>query len=421
MKRILVVETGAGFGGALTSLATLLACLNASVWEVHLLTAYPQDCIEPAGAVRRVGVLPRQRRYGPNCGLESALRPVLGRRAGNAAFLVDLLTTGRRFARNVAAYARKHRIDIIQGNNGILINDAVILGARRSGRPCVIHARGGEYPSRLASWLAGSVSRVLAVSGYVAQTIRMLGLGPQRIVLTPEGLDVPAFVAGVDAAGFRLRHGLPRELPLIGLVGCLVGWKGHDVFLEACAQALPGISAGALIVGGEPDGSGRELARLRHKALELGIGDRVWFTGHEKDVASAMAACQVVVHASTSPEPFGRVILEAMALGRPVVASLAGGPAEIIESGSDGWLVPPGDARALAGAIRSLLADAGMRERIGLAGLEKVRKRYALRAHAAKVESVWEELARLPADAGETGAVRASGADAKPAGRHEKS
>ena len=394
MKRILVVENGAGFGGALTSLATLLAALDAARWEVHLLTSYTQDHIAAGGAVRRVGVLPRSRRYGPQSGLEKALRPVLGGRAGNVAFLADMLTTGRRYALDIAAYVREHGIDVVQGNNGILLNDAVILGAKWVGRPCVIHARGGEYPSRLAGWLAGSVSRVLAVSDYVARTIRALGYAAQRIVPTPEGLDAAAFVADIDAAAFRLRHGLPRELPLVGLVACLVGWKGHDVFLEACARALPKVRAGAVIVGGEPDGSGGELQRLRQKARDLGLEDRVWFTGHEADVASAMAACQVVIHASTSPEPFGRVILEAMALGRPVVATAAGGPAEIIASGVDGWLVPPGDPPAMAAAMGGLLADDGLRERLGRAGREKVRKRYTLDRHVAAVESAWEVLTR---------------------------
>lgn len=392
MMRILVVETGAGFGGALTSLATLFTGLDASRWEAHLLTSYPQRLITTQGAVRRIGLLERSRRYGPEAGMEKALRLVLGKFSGNAAFAVDHLTTGRRFARAVADYVRKHDIDLVQGNNGILINDAVILGARHAGKPCVIHCRGGEYPSRVTRWLAQGVSRVLAVSEYVAESVKCLGLPPERIAVVPEGLDADGFARGADARAFRLRHGLPEGLPLVGMVACLVGWKGHDVFLEACARVLPQTGAGAVIVGGEPDASGGMLARLRGRARALGLEDRIWFTGHEEDVASAMAACSVVVHASVDPEPFGRVILEAMALGRPVVATREGGPGEIIASGSDGLLVPAREIQAMAEAIRSLLVDAGMRERLGRAGWEKVRNRYGIRDHIAKVESVWREL-----------------------------
>ena len=392
MKRILILETGAGFGGALTSLETLLSSLDPRRWEAHLLTSYPQEFIQAGGAVQRVGLLPRERRYGSGSNLERALRPVFGNRAGNAAFLLDHLTTGRRYAKAIAEYVREYEIDIVQGNNGILINDAVILAAKQAGKPCVIHVRGGEYPSRVAGWLARGVSRVLAVSGYVAETARALGVGSERIALVPEGLDAEKFASAAKPREFRARHGLPPNQPLVGMVGCLVAWKGHEVFLEACAKALPGTDAAALIVGGEPDGSGLMLAALREKARILGIEDRVFFTGYESDVASAMAACQVVVHASTSPEPFGRVILEAMALGRPIVATQAGGPQEVIEPGLDGLLVPPGDEAAMARAMGHILADAPMRERFAKAGWEKVRRMYSMENHVSRVESVWEEL-----------------------------
>lgn len=396
MKRILIVESGAGFGGALTSLKTLLLSLDPSRFEAYLLTAYSQGHIMAQDAIRRVEVLPRHRRYGPNSRLEATLRPLLGKRAGNAAFLADQCTTGRRFAGAVADFAREHRIDLIQGNNGILINDAVILGARQAGLPCVIHCRGAEYPSRLGTWLVGNVSRVLAVSGFVAESVQALGFEEERIVLVPEGIDAAAFARDADGGAFRSRHGLPDDMPLVGIVACLVGWKGHDVFLQALSRVLPGRLAGAVVVGGEPDGSSLEEARLQEEAKRLGIADRVWFTGHESDVASAMAACQVVVHASTSPEPFGRVILEAMSLGRPLVATRAGGPLEVVDSGIDGLLIPPGDAQAMASAIERLLDDARLRDRLGRAGLAKVRSRYTLAGHAALVESVWDSLTATP-------------------------
>jgi glycosyltransferase involved in cell wall biosynthesis len=393
MKRILVVENGAGFGGALTSLETLLSGLDPARWEVHLLTSYPQQAIQARGAVRRTGVVERKRRYGSGSGLEAALRPVIGRLSGNVSFVIDHLSTGRVFANCVARYARDNGVDVIQGNNGVLINDAVILAARQAGKPCVIHSRGAEYSSRVGGWLSRGAAKFVAVSGYVADTVKALGVDPGRISLVPEGLDAEGFARGTDAQAFRLRHGLPEDVPLVGLVACLVGWKGHDVFLDACAQVLPKTGAYAVVVGGEPDGSGEMQARLRAVAKARGIGERVCFTGHESDVASAMAACQVVVHASTSPEPFGRVILEAMAVGRPVVASRAGGPAEVVAHGRDGLLVPPGDAQAMGEAVEVLLGDASLREHMGLAGLKKVRGLYRIEDHVARMEAVWDNVA----------------------------
>ena len=393
MKRILVVETGAGFGGALTSLETLLSRVDPGRFQVHLLTSYSQRLIAAKGAVVRVGVLERRRRYGSGSSLEKALGPVLGRRAGNAAFVLDHLTTGRDFARRLGAYARENRIDIIQGNNGVLINDVVILAARRLGQPCVIHSRGAEYPGRVTGWLAKKVDRVLAVSGYVAQSVRALGVAPEDIVMLPEGLDADGFAGRADAGAFRGRHGLSGDLPLVGLVACLVAWKGQDIFLEACAQAMVERKFQAVIVGAEPGDSSQMLARLRAKAVALGLSQAVFFTGHEADVASTMAACDVVVHASTSPEPFGRVLLEAMSLGRPVVATQAGGPMEVISHGQDGLLVPPGDAAAMARAVCRLLGDRSLRESLGRAGWAKVRRDYGIKDHVSRVEKVWEDLA----------------------------
>jgi len=395
MKRVLVVENGAGFGGALTSLAALVSWLDPARWEIHLLSSYPQQTIGVVGgvggAVRRVGVLERKRRYGREARLESALRPVFGRFSGNVSFMADHLTTGRMFARNIAAYAHENHINIIQGNNGVLINDAVIRGAGLAGLPCVIHARSGEYPSRAGAWLAGRVARVLAVSEYVADTVRRLGVAPERVRLVPEGLDAAQFARNADPSALRARYGLAQERPVVAMVACLVPWKGHEVFLRACAAVLPAFDATALIVGAPPGGLDRYPARLRALARELGIGARVVFTGHETDVASVMAACQVAAHASISPEPFGRVILEAMALGRPVIATNAGGAAEVVEHGRDGLLVEPGDVSGMARALHLLLTDAPLRERMGRAGRGKA-ARYSISDHVAKVEAVWDDL-----------------------------
>jgi glycosyltransferase involved in cell wall biosynthesis len=100
----------------------------------------------------------------------------------------------------------------------------------------------------------------------------------------------------------------------------------------------------------------------------------------------------VVVHASTEPEPFGRVIAEAMAMRRPVIATRAGGPTEIIEDGRTGFLVPPGDVEALADQITALLTDSALAGRIAEAGYEEARKRFSAEAHSALVQGVYDSV-----------------------------
>jgi glycosyltransferase involved in cell wall biosynthesis len=142
--------------------------------------------------------------------------------------------------------------------------------------------------------------------------------------------------------------------PLIGMFGRISVWKGQDVFLRAIAR-LPDVNA--VIAGGALFGEEAYGQRMRALARELGIADRVTFAGHVQEVAALMAACDVVAHCSTCPEPFGRVIVESMLAGTPVIASDAGGAREIVSNGITGQLTPMRDVDALAAAIRRCLLD----------------------------------------------------------------
>jgi len=145
-----------------------------------------------------------------------------------------------------------------------------------------------------------------------------------------------------------------NEAPLIGMFGRICPWKGQDVFLRALAQVS---GANAVVAGGALFGEEEHEQRMKALAHELGIADRVTFAGHVDEVVAVMAACDVVVHCSTAPEPFGRVIVESMFVGTPVIASDAGGAREIVTHGVTGQLTPMNDVAALAAAIRRYLEE----------------------------------------------------------------
>jgi len=160
------------------------------------------------------------------------------------------------------------------------------------------------------------------------------------------------------------------------MVGRLAPWKGQHVFLEAFARAFPAGGAGAdegtrsaeaLLVGSALFGEDDYVAALHAQVADLGLEGRVRFTGFVDDVAALLAEVDVVVHASVVAEPFGQVVVEAMAAGRPVIASDLGGPAEVVTDGVDGLLSPAGDADALAACLVRLADDAGLRLRLGRA------------------------------------------------------
>jgi glycosyltransferase involved in cell wall biosynthesis len=188
--------------------------------------------------------------------------------------------------------------------------------------------------------------------------------------------------------------------PVVGIVGRLAPWKGQHVFIDAIARVQRKHSAlQGRIIGSPLFGEEEYSQSLRRRVEALGLADVVQFVGFRHDVAEELAGLTIAVHASTIPEPFGQVVVEAMACGVPIVATDAGGPAEILEHGSDGLLVPPGDADALAAAVIQLLEDANLRMRLTEAATRKV-QRYRPERVAAEVEAVYAAVLGRRASAG---------------------
>ena len=160
--------------------------------------------------------------------------------------------------------------------------------------------------------------------------------------------------------------------PLVGIVGRLEAWKGQDVFLRAAGRiAASNRTTEFAVIGGVTPGKDEEyLPRLMALAEELRLDGRVHFVGHATDVFPWFDALDVCVHA-THGEPFGLVLVEAMALGKPVVATALGGPIEIVEEDVSGLLVPPGDDEALAEAICRLLSDTALTARLARGGRQR--------------------------------------------------
>lgn len=191
------------------------------------------------------------------------------------------------------------------------------------------------------------------------------------------------------AARLRAELGLGPQ-PLVGLFGRLSEWKGQHVFLDAIA-AMEGVQA--VIVGGALFGQEAYEARIREQASRLGLDSRVRFLGFRSDVPELMASMDAVAHTSIVAEPFGRVVVEAMMCGRPVVATRGGGVTEIIHDGETGLLVPPADASALAAALGSILSDPALAQRLGQRGRGDVSDRFSLEETCRSVSALLTEAA----------------------------
>jgi glycosyltransferase involved in cell wall biosynthesis len=231
-------------------------------------------------------------------------------------------------------------------------------------------------------WSVRRAAVVVANSESVADDARAV-LG-RRVSVVPvlNGVDLKMFspcgarldldaLGGVSAA----RAGVLR----VGLVATFARWKGHTTFLDAVARLPRDLDVRAYIVGGavyQTEGSQFSLEELRSYATRAGIADRVVFTGFVQHSDAALRSLDIVVHASTQPEPFGLVIAEGMACGRAVIASGAGGARELFTSGVDALAHAPGDAEGLAQRIIELARDPDLRLRFGQAGRATAERRF---------------------------------------------
>ncbi|HEY4172173.1 MAG TPA: glycosyltransferase family 4 protein [Rhodopila sp.] len=236
------------------------------------------------------------------------------------------------------------------------------LACQRTGVPFVTtyHGTYGEG-APFKRFYNGVMARgriVIAASQFIAGLVAARHrVDPGRIRVIPRGVDPavfdPAAVAGDRVVRLAAEWRLPDGARTVVLPGRLTAWKGHAVLLQAIARMnRPDVMC---VLVGSDQGRHGYAKELTDQATRLGIADRLRLVGQCDDMPAALALSDVVVHASTKPEAFGRVVIEAQAMGRPVVAADLGGPVETVRHGDTGWRVPPNDPEALAAAIGFVL------------------------------------------------------------------
>lgn len=261
------------------------------------------------------------------------------------------------------------------------------LAARGNGLPVVWHVRDRiavDYLPPAAVHLIRFMTRRLATTLVANSHTTMATLNPTQDAVTrfsvlPEVINQRANDASEDNGG-----------EAIGMVGRMAPWKGQDIFLRAFAHAFPEGEERCILVGAAMFGETEYETSLHHLAKELGIAHRTEFRGFRTDIWAELRRMHMLVHASVTPEPFGQVILEAMAAVIPVIATDAGGPAEIIKHNETGLLYPAGDIRRLASHMRRLEADPAERERLSRNARRAIRA-YEPEAVAAQLQDVYQE------------------------------
>jgi glycosyltransferase involved in cell wall biosynthesis len=396
--RIAFLSASGQLGGAETSLLDALASIREArpAWRLQLVMASdgPLAAHAEALGVTTVGAPfpPSVARLGERSAVSSS--------HGYARFAAQLGVAAGPIASYIAELRRtldRFRPDVVH-TNGLKMH---VLGARAAdATPIVWHVHDyiGTRPitGRLLRWTLSRCAAIIANSRSVAADVRAAIGNDVDVVPIHNAVDLQRFSPQSPVADLDQLAGLPPAAAgtvRVGLVATYARWKGHAAFVEAIAKLPADVRVRAYIVGGalyQTDGSQYSADEMNDLVKTSGVADRVAITGFVLQPETALRALDVVVHASTAPEPFGLVIAEAMACGRAVVMSHAGGAAELVTPNVDALTHTPGDAKELAAAIERLARDAALRARLGAAARATAERMFDRARLARELIAVYE-------------------------------
>jgi glycosyltransferase involved in cell wall biosynthesis len=411
-RRVLFVEGSQGgvTGGSLTGLLPIMAALRREGSEAHLVLHESKRVVSEIIALGvPVTIVPR-RRVPKEHGLqgrpayERAKRhPVVARALGTARALAVLGAETLPSALRLAGAMRRLRPDVVHLGNGFRNNADGILAARLARCPSVCHVKGFERYGPVER----RVARLAAVGVCMSEAVRAhctaAGVSAPTMRVIPDALDPEEFRPAREAARVRWELGIHGRWPVLGVVGQIQEWKGQHVALAAVERLrarFPHLMC--LVIGGVRRARGNEKAaeryaeRLLSFVTERRLEHHVRLLGERRDVADLVGALDILLHTSIQPEPFGRVVLEGMALERPVIATRAGGIPEIVVGGETGLLVPPGDPAALAEAVEQLCANQALATAMGHRGRLRLESHFGVRRQVDALREVYAEAIAAP-------------------------
>ncbi len=385
--RILFMDHTATLGGGEIALLNLATAIDKSRFELIVILFADGPL---AARLREDGI---DVRIEP---LDAAIGDTRKDSLGGAGALKKLLRSWS-FTTRLKRAIRGIKPDLIHTNS--LKSD--ILGgiaARRAGVPVIWHIRDRIVPE----YLPGSVVKIfrrlcrwiprhsIAISQSVLETLHLpksFTRENARARIVYDGVLLP-----IEKQKPKIENVAVPPLR-IGIVGRISPWKGQHIFLRAAAQVREKFpDAHFMIIGAALFAENEYEMELQKLTDQLNLRDVVQFTGFRTDVPDLIANLDILVHASTLGEPFGQVVAEGMAAGKPVIATAGGGVPEIIEDGVSGVLVPMGDADAMAAAILRLANDADLRQKIGTAARQRIESHFTIERTARGVEAVWEHM-----------------------------
>lgn len=266
------------------------------------------------------------------------------------------------------------------------------LAVRKTKIPLIWHVRVSTAEKKsLNRFLYNRSRKIIAVSRAASLRFSEFDLTSDKLVVIPNGVDLTQFKPRHPDMGLREELGIEQSSVLVGTLGQLIPGKGQDVLLRAAKRIAEQAAEVSYVIVGNGNTAFRKT--LEELSAGLGIEDKVRFIGYREDIPQIMNCLDIAVLPSTSHlEGLSRVIIEAMACGKPVIATNAGGNPEAVEDGKTGILVPPGDPDELARAILELAGDADKRKRMGETGRKRAEQLFSIETNIARIEEIYEEI-----------------------------
>lgn len=294
----------------------------------------------------------------------------------------------------LSSLLRQKRVDLVHLNNSVVRNHPWMIAARLTGVPCITHERGinERFPAR-ARWLARGLKAIVCISAAVRDNLTARGLGNLPLVTIHNGLDPDSLQVTRSSAEIRRELRIGDSQRLVGMIGNVKAWKGQEIVIRALGLLRDDFPALVCVLIGDTSPDDAAYRKKIDALIErLGLRGRVLVTGHRTDVANYIAALEIQVHASIAPEPFGRVLLEGMAFGKPLVASGGGAVPEIVVHGQTGLLFEPGRPESLASALRVLLNDPARAAAMGNAGRQRLAAEFSIQHNVSETQALYDRL-----------------------------
>jgi glycosyltransferase involved in cell wall biosynthesis len=399
--RVVYVEgnTDGTIGGSYFSLLFLVQGLNRARYRPTVVFQRQHALWDRFAATADVRLEPKPEpfRFAARARRSSGPAGLLGAVLGPLQSVLNLLLFGVTAVR-YARLLRREGADLLHLNNSITRAHDWMLAARLARVPCVVHERGINdrfpFPTRA---LAPRLDAVLCISQAAYDNLRGHGFDAATLHIVPNGLDPDEVRPARSPEDVRAALGIAADQPVIGVVGNVREWKGQEILiraLPAIRARVPGIVC--LLIGTATEGDAGYMARINARIAADRLEPHVILTGYTTRVADYLQIMDVAVHTSITPEPFGRVLLEAMAMRKPVVGSGDGAVPEIVAHGVTGYTFTPGDPDELAARVLDVLLDPARARAFGDAGYRRLLDEFHIDRNVERTAAIYDRILVRP-------------------------